>query len=139
MLEKKLIENLWEGIEDDEWKIIISHLNAEIKSKLPVLIDQGEKLVKPKLKRKWKKYLFDSQDVYSIKVFETSLQIMKLLSEGKRIEQIKEMISDYVLEEGVSPFELECAVEVVSYFHSRGKDFHRYWKQRYTLPKIKVK
>jgi len=130
MIDKKLIESLWERIDDKEWQIIILTLNSEIKSKIPLLIKEGERLVKPELKRKWRNFLFNMQDFYSIKVFETALKIMKFLSEGKTFQKTKETITDYALKEGLSPFHLEGVLKIVSYFHFRGKEFEKYWEQK---------
>lgn len=115
-------------VEKKEWEIKVAQLNKEAKTKTSGFIEEGENLIKPDLRGKWREYVSNNtKDFYSAGIVEASLRVMKALSNGKSPKEAEET----VYELGITGFQMGCVARTISYFHPRGEEFRLYWNRQY--------
>jgi len=97
-----------------------------------VLIEEGRKYSKNI--EGWSKFVAGyNKSGYESKVIEMALKTMKVLSEGKSLEEARSEMRGSLFAEGSAAWMVSC-------FHPRGEEFREYWNGPYRsgLPEEKI-
>jgi hypothetical protein len=88
-------------------------------------IKDGMALIKQGMSDEWRAWVTErTEDRYSAKIVDSTIGVMKALSEGKTPEEAEKAMS----EQAATPYSIATAVAVaVAYFHPRGEEFSNYW------------
>ena len=92
-------------------------------------IKEGRPLVRPELSEEWEAWVIErTEDRYSARIVDSTIKVMKALTEGKTPREAEKIIDG-----GISEVIAESTAIAVVYFHPKGEDFGNYWKDQAAL------
>lgn len=75
---------------------------------------------------KWREWVTErTEDRYSVKIVDSTIRVMRALSEGKTPREAKKVMAS-----GISETIAYSTAVAVAYFHPRGIAFSRYWNEQ---------
>lgn len=91
------------------------------------------KIVKGKEKEYEKYVALNSKDGYSRYVIDWTESVGKLLDKGKTPEEADRLADS---DEGTG-FQAGCVAQIIAHFHPRGKEFQKWWNNRFGVKNAK--
>ena len=122
-----------ERIADKEaWDKKVAEWDREAREKSPSLIKRGLQIIKPGLEDEWIEFVTNNtQDGYSGAVIEGAVITMEALSQGKTCKEADG--AEEREELGLTGFQAGCIAQTITYYHSRGEEFKKYWNDLWSF------